>query len=141
MRIEYIAKNAFKLPVKHDGNGFRIKYPRSLYIRTRSSNATRWRIQDFPVGGCQPQRRNANLLFGLIFAKNCTKMKNIRLRGGSWIRQRDRLFSQYLLIFLAVVVCCCCSGMLNLVGLWSPPGSAFGSVIWEKPQNISFGKV
>ena len=50
-------------------------------------------------------------------------------------------FSQYLLIFLVVVVCCCCSEMLNLVGLWSPPGSAFGSVIWKKSQNISFGKV
>ena len=55
MRIEYIAKDAFKLFVKHDGNGFRINFPRSPYITTRPSNANQWQIQDFPVGDATPE--------------------------------------------------------------------------------------
>ena len=32
--------------------------------------------------GRQPKRGDANLLFGIIFAENCTKMKKIGLRRG-----------------------------------------------------------
>ena len=38
-----------------------------------------WRIQDFPKGNANPGGGGANLLFGLISAKNC--MKKIWLRG------------------------------------------------------------
>ena len=33
-----------------------------------------WWIHEFP-GGCQPQRRGDDLLFGIFFAENCTKIK------------------------------------------------------------------
>ena len=36
----------------------------------------------FARGGTNP-RGGANILFGIIFAKNCTKMKNIGLKGGA----------------------------------------------------------
>ena len=40
-----------------------------------------WRIQDFPKGATNP-RGGAKLLFGIIFAENCKKMKKIGLRVG-----------------------------------------------------------
>ena len=33
-----------------------------------------WWIHEFP-GGCLPQRRGDDLLFGIFFAENCTKIK------------------------------------------------------------------
>ena len=47
-------------------------------------NSFQWRIQDSPVGGCQPQRWGANLLFGI---KICKKLhqneRNWTERGGN----------------------------------------------------------
>ena len=41
-----------------------------------------WRIQDFPDAGCQRQGV-ASLLFGIIFAENCMKMKKLDWEEGA----------------------------------------------------------
>ena len=44
--------------------------------------ATRqWQVQDFPQGTPTPEGEIANLVFGIIFAEICMKMKNIK---SSW---------------------------------------------------------
>ena len=42
-----------------------------------------WQIQVFPDGGVN--HRGANLLFGKIFAQNCTKMKECGPRLGAHV--------------------------------------------------------
>ena len=50
-------------------------------VRTGCSFLVHWRIQDFPDRGRQLLSWGENLLFGKIFAKNCTKMKEIESKG------------------------------------------------------------
>ena len=45
-----------------------------------------WRIQDFPAGGCQPQRVCTSLLFSKLFAGNCMQMKEFGPRRGGGTR-------------------------------------------------------
>ena len=51
------------------------------YVHLQHFIHVEWQIQDFPKGMASTPEGSANLLFGIIFAKNCMKMKRKKMTG------------------------------------------------------------
>ena len=54
---------------------------RVISVSTPETDENQWLIQDFPDEEVNPRGEGVKLLFGKIFAENCTKVKEIGARG------------------------------------------------------------
>ena len=54
---------------------------RVISVSTSETDENQWLIQDFPDEEVNPRGEGVKLLFGKIFAENCTKVKEIGARG------------------------------------------------------------